>query len=422
MKVVMGNYFGLLMNKRRTFDLVPRVAFFTTVIVLLLTVLPACSDNSAQIQSAVTNYYVGNYPQAEAIMAPLAQHPDEDYVLNNCRYGSSALAAGDLQRAQQAFLVAYQLMNSSNVNSNGRAFATVVFYEGIKVWLGEPFERAMAQYYLGLTYLIQNDYDNARAAFENSLFALRKYSDLDDKNIPAGQQYDKIESNFVLGYFGLGVCYLELGEKDLANANFQHAEQLDLSIEPLVRRMLEPQTNTLIFVDYGFGPQRRAEGWYGEQSVFGPAPWQAGPIPPAYVWDNDRYLNVVAPGMVDTLALAQDKRWLTMDTVRETKAIVGTGLMAGGAGAALYGANHNNGTVALAGLGAILAGAALAASSQADVRYWEMLPRTVYAIPVALEPGDNSFQVVVGNRSTARININIVPNGKLNVFYFRLPQ
>ncbi|HMD55238.1 MAG TPA: hypothetical protein VKJ65_11875, partial [Phycisphaerae bacterium] len=188
--------------------LIFRFIFLIAFAALFLGVLPACSDDSPQIQNAVTNYYVGDYKQAEEVLAPLAQHTDENYVLNNCRYGSCALAAGDLQQAQQAFLVAYRLMNSSNVNSNGRAFATVVFYEGIKVWLGEPFERAMAQYYLGLTYLLQGDYDNARAAFQNSLFGLRKYADTDDKDIPPSQQYDQIESNFVLGYFGLGVCYL----------------------------------------------------------------------------------------------------------------------------------------------------------------------------------------------------------------------
>jgi len=401
--------------------LIFRFIFLIAFAALFLGVLPACSDDSPQIQNAVTNYYVGDYKQAEEVLAPLAQHTDENYVLNNCRYGSCALAAGDLQQAQQAFLVAYRLMNSSNVNSNGRAFATVVFYEGIKVWLGEPFERAMAQYYLGLTYLLQGDYDNARAAFQNSLFGLRKYADTDDKDIPPSQQYDQIESNFVLGYFGLGVCYLESGDKDLANANFKRAEQLNPSIEPLVQQMLQPNTNALLFVDYGQGPQRRSEGWYGEQTVFGPPPWQVGPIPPAYVWDNGKYLDTTAAGMVDTLALAQDKRWLTMDTVRETKAVVGTGLMAGGLGAAAYGANRNNGTIALAGLGAMLAGAALAASSHADTRYWELLPRTVYAIPAVLPQGNNSIQVAVRDRSTSVLNVNIAPDKKLNVFYFRLP-
>jgi tetratricopeptide (TPR) repeat protein len=411
----------VLMNYRITYNPLWRVLFLSAIAALFLITLPACSDNSVQIQNAVTSYYVGDYKQAETIMAPLAQKADENYVLNNCRYGSCAIAAGDLPQAQKAFLTAYQLMNSSNVNSNTRAFATVVFYEGIKVWLGEPYERAMAHYYLGLTFLLQGDYDNARAAFENSLFSLRKYADPDDKSVPPDQQYAQIESNFALGYFGLGVCYLELGDKDLADANFQHAQQLDPSVTPLVQQMHQPDTNALIFVDFGFGPQRRAAGWYGEQTVYTPTPWQVGPIPPAYIWDNGKYLSLSAPGMVDTLALAQDKRWLTMDTVRETKAVVGTGLMAGGAGAAIYGANHNNNTVALAGLGALLAGALLASSSHADTRYWEMLPRTVYVIPAALPEGNNAIQVVAGQQSTTALNVKIPPGNKLNIYYFRLP-
>ena len=47
--------------------------------------------------------------------------------------------------------------------------AAAVLAEKLKVWKGEPFERAMVNFYLGLIYYIQQDYGNARAAFENAL-------------------------------------------------------------------------------------------------------------------------------------------------------------------------------------------------------------------------------------------------------------
>jgi hypothetical protein len=70
-------------------------------------------------------------------------------------------------------------------------------------------------------------------------------------------------------------------------------------------------------------------------------------------------------------------------------------------------------------------GAALSASSQSDVRYWEMLPRTVYIIPATLSPGPHEVVVStdVNNRS-APVTMTAVPPpaGVLGdyIFYFRL--
>ena len=381
--------------------------------------LPACSETSSRVRDAVTLYYTGQYGPAAEDLAPLIHKPNKNYVLNNCRYGSCALAAGQLENAEQAFLRAYRGMDSVNTSTGSRVLGAVVVYEGVKVWKGQPFERAMAHYYLGLIFLIKGDYENARAAFANSLFRLRKYANANSK-LPPGQQYARVDSNFVLGYFGLGVCYMKLGHPKLAAANFARAEQLDPYLSPVVKKMYEPGINALIFVDWGFGPRRRPAGWYGEQSIFTPTPWQAGPIPPVYAWDNNHPISGIAnSNMVDTLALAQDKRWLTMDTIREAKAVIGTGMMVGGAAAVDNGAYNNNGTEALIGLGVAGVGALLAASSQADTRYWEMLPRTVYVIPAKLPQGNSTVQVSAGGAGSPPFTVNMTGN-TLRTFYVRL--
>ncbi len=389
-------------------------------ILLLMIFLPACTSTSARVRQAVSLYYAGDYPQAEQTLAPLIKKPNKNYVLNNCRYGSCALAAGNIRHAEQAFLSAQRVMSTVNTNTGSRVLGAVVVYEGVKVWKGQPFERAMAYYYLGLIFLIKGEYHNARAAFQNSLFRLRQYAN-PKKHLPAAQRYARIESNFALGYFGLGICYLKLGHPHLAKANFQRAEQLAPAISPVVQKMYQPGTNTLVFVDYGMGPRLRARGWYGEQTIFTPTPEMAGPIPPIYAWDNSRPIQGISDSsMVDTLALAQDKRWLTMDTIREAKAVVGTGLMIGGAAVAANGANHNNAAELGGGLGAAALGALLAASSHADTRYWQMLPRTVYVIPAALPRGDNHIHVQVDGVSNQPFQVNITGK-KYQVLYIRLP-
>ena len=107
---------------------------------------------------------------------------------------------GDLaaEPAEAAFYTAYQVMNATRVNDSGRQMGAAVVFEGVKVWKGEPFEQAMAHYYLGMIYLLKNDYENARAAFSNSLFKVREYANKDNP-----EQYHEVESTFALGYFGV---------------------------------------------------------------------------------------------------------------------------------------------------------------------------------------------------------------------------
>jgi hypothetical protein len=99
-------------------------------------------------------------------------------------------------------------------------------------------------------------------------------------------------------------------------------------------------------------------------------------------------LNGADRPTIDLLALAQDRRWQSIDTIRTFKSVVGTGLVAGG----IYEGTRSGGNDALA-LGLILGGLAAKATSQADTRQWEMLPRTVFLLPLELPPGRHDIRV-----------------------------
>jgi len=373
-----------------------------------LAALAGCQTTSPEIRRAIAMYDIGAYPTSADILRAQAQKKNEDFVLNNCRYGSAALAAGRLDDAENAFLAAYEVINGVNTNDGGRTLGAAIVAENMKVWKGEPFERAMAHYYLGLIYLIRNDPENAQAAFRNSLFKLRAYAG----DNPKPDQYQQIESNFALGYFGLGVCYLRLHRTDLAEQNFALAERLQPGLAGVIAEVKRPTTNVLIFVDGGIGPQRAPKGMDNSQSAFGPTPREAGGIPQIVAYaDGHPVSGNTLYSMVDTLAMAQDQKWQDIDTIRTTKAVLGTGLMAGGAGVAAYGANRHDTGTALAGVGAMAVGALLAASSQADLRYWEMLPRTVYVIPASLPPGKHTFQVAAGGSSCVPFEVEVRPPG-----------
>src|SRR5262245_47456456 len=191
-------------------------------LVLLLAGGCAASKEERRAQQGVREYFNGNFSRAQHELEPLSKKPDENFVLNNVRLGSAAMADYNLVQAEDAFLRAYEVINSVGVNDGGRSLGAALVDEKMKIWKGEPFERAMANFYLGLIYYMHQDYNNARGAFENALFKLRDYADKKDvKN-----DYREQESNFAIGLIMLAKTWQRLGRDDLARANFDKAREL----------------------------------------------------------------------------------------------------------------------------------------------------------------------------------------------------
>jgi len=374
------------------------------------------SQDQIDAQTAVTDYQVGDYTAARQLLTPLAKKTNEDFVLNNVRLGSDTLAMYDLLTSQSAFLNAYEVLNSYGVNNGGRTLGAVLVDEKIKIWRGEPFERAMANFYLGLIYYIQGDYNNARAAFENALFKLRDYQ-ADNQQDVSADKYKELDSNFVLAQYMLARCYQRLGQSDLAAANFKRVVELRPELSVLADANLNQQSNVLLVIDAGYGPQKATNG-DGAFVGFYPTPREVGPPPRPQVVVDGAELGVYDLNypLVDLIALAQDRRWQSIDTVRAVKSILGTGLMVGGAYEALTAQHAGNAAV---GLGIIAAGALLKASSQADTRIWEMLPRSTYVIPLKLSPGKHDLTVEFpGLMQQTLHGINAPATGE-STYYFR---
>ena len=385
----------------------------------------AATKEERQAKRAVDDYLYGNYDRAASKLKPLADKTDENFVLNNARLGSTTLAEYDLDAAESAFLNAYEVINATGVNSGGRGAAAAIINEKLKVWKGEPFEKAMVNYYLGIVYYMRHDYENARAAFENSLFKLRDYGESKNKD----DEYRKVESDFALGYLMLGKAQQHLGDDQAARTSFDRVVELRPKLRELADERRNAQSNVLLIVDFGFGPRRVTNEYDGAFVGFAPRPQDAGGIPlPRVNVDGkpigSRSANYDLPP-VDLLALAQEKRWRDIDTIRATKDIIGTGLIAGG-GYEAYRAtdhhNHHQGQDAAIAAGLIAGGLLLKASSQADTRTWEMLPRTSFVIPLSLPPGKHDITVdfpqVRGQFQTWR-NLEAPDKGEAT-YYFRM--
>lgn len=380
----------------------------------------AATHEEKQARRAVNLYYNSAYEPARAALRPLAKKPDEDFVLNNLRLGSASIADYDLDESEDAFLRAYEVINSVGVNDGGRSLGAALVSEKIKIWKGEPFERAMANFYLGLIYYMHQDYGNARGAFENALFKLRDYADKKD----AKNDYREQESNFAIGLVMLGKTWQRLGRDDLARANFDRARQLRPEMAGLCDEQRNAASNLLIVVDFGSGPRKVRDG-DGAFVGFAPRPEHAGMIPPPRVILDGQAADIRAfdAPPIDLLAMAQDRKWQDIDTIRAVKDVAGTGLMIAGAGATLYGANRRRNDTMVTGLALMGAGALLKATSQADVRQWEMLPRTTFLLPLRIAPGTHDLTVDfpdVGMRQTWH-GIVVPANGEAT-YYVRMQR
>ena len=63
--------------------------------VILLAIACGCANADHQTaQKALADYYSGNYAAATNLLEPLAKKTNEDFVLNNVRLGSAAIADG----------------------------------------------------------------------------------------------------------------------------------------------------------------------------------------------------------------------------------------------------------------------------------------------------------------------------------------
>ncbi len=353
----------------------------------LLTLLAlgcAATPNEKRAAHAVDDYLVGDFDSASKRLEPLAKKPDSNFVLNNLRLGSASLHRNDLDGAEAAFLRAHEVIDSFGVNGGSRAMAAVLVHERAKVWRGEPYEQAMANFYLGLVYYIRHDYNNARAAFENA--ELKLPTDKFAKSSP-----------FLLAELMRGRALTKLGETEQADATFANVAQNNPALKDLADAQGGEDSNLLLVVEYGQGPERQCIG-DGSKLGFYPTPTEAGNLPQPVVRIDGREEGSSATNVpcVDLVQLAQLKDRKSIDRIRSIKSKVGDGLLIAGGAETLHGADaETGGTPAdlVAGSAMLASGVLLKAGSHPDLREWEMLPRSIFLLPISTTPGTHEVTI-----------------------------
>ncbi len=367
---------------------------------------------------------------SEPLTSRTPKNPSRDYALDRMRLGLLTLADGYAPQIGSAWDDLYQILRRAGINKDA-GLASVVINEDLKVWKGEPFEQALAFHYIGLHYAMQGSWDNARAAELNSLFPLKAVIKTPDnrrisnveviQKTPDGEEAfnhpEEVRTNFALGFLMTGIAAHEIGKETGDPDRIQEAEEnfrSAIAIRPDLRQVIDvirsEQYNTILVVDYGRGPQKVASGLDNSISTFEPIT----PSSSARLWVGTELSRATYPLAADLNEMATDHRWNNLEDMRRGKAVVGTGLLVGGAGATMIGADQRSPELALAGLGAMAAGALLKAGAHADTRHIELLPQRVYVVPVMITRETTAVTVQVEGEPASRLVLTGLspPTGK----------
>ncbi|MBL1215914.1 MAG: hypothetical protein D8M59_00280 [Planctomycetes bacterium] len=393
-----------------------------------------CATQSPRLApTAVNDVQQGRYLAGrDGLRRHTVDRTSPDVILDNLRMAVAALHDGAYFEAQQALQRAYPFMVSGSVNAVGSESAVMFQHEGTLVWKGEPFEQAMAWYYQTVAQMVAGDWENARAASRNMLFTLVDFAGGDNSTIDGAMEQaespewfdehaSEVESDLVIGYLLAGISERWQDRPTDAAEYFNRARTLAPELDALTTLLETGSYNTLLVVEAMPGPRKEPVGEYGETFVYRPKPGSMKSHgPPLVVTDetgrlahSDQTSLPETLDVVDTWSLAQHPRWWSLKSLRESKKVLGDVLTLAGTGAVIYGSTSNDANSSdkalIAGAAAMLLGQALSHGSAADLRHFDVLPRYVYLVPLALEPGFHTLRFTLPQQNLDVVRHDLMP-------------
>lgn len=298
----------------------------------------------------------------------LFQEGSRNQVLNLMVIGKTALTHGDIEIAAEVFDRAIAQVEQVYSNSDGATKARSLWYEeGAKEFKGEPYERSMLYYYRGLTYLAEEDFENARASFLNAM--------MQDAFAEEQQYRSDMGSQLLL----IGWASQMMGSPELAKEAYDELKKIAPEFE-----LPASDDNTLIIAESGRSPRKLADGVGHSQLVYR----RAKKIKQHSVTISNGAQQQEIPVVEDVYWQAASRGGRQIDRVIEGKAQfkqatqdVGKALSDIGTAGIYLSAPLGNSPDLGAGLSLVGVGAmALSAQTRvrADTRYWNNLPNKLH--------------------------------------------
>ena len=336
--------------------------------------------------------------------------PPQDKVLWQYRTAVAAMRGGQYLYAKELLDDALRTAEGVSTDRSAKLARSYFHPEATKLFIGEPYERAMAFYYRGILYWMDGEPDNARACFRSAAIQ------------DADAEKHEYAADYVLLDYLDGLATLKLGG-DGSDA-FQRADQEARAAKPPPP---DPAANVLFFLEFDPGPFKSASGQYREELRFG--------VPPASIESATIAVDgrKIAAGPYDDLFFqASTRGGRVMDHILANKAVfkkttstLGDAALIGGAIAA----SQHDRTAQNVGLGLMAAGLlskliSASATPAADIRAWNNLPHYLSFAAVRLPPGAHTVTIEfrdAGGRAlpefTKTVNLNVPSDGKDKIVF-----
>ncbi|MSR46720.1 MAG: hypothetical protein EXS13_06605 [Planctomycetes bacterium] len=319
-------------------------------------------------------WYSGDPIRARAELDQRLADDSDSRALYLNELGVLDLEARDLGAASRRFEEAWYLMESLSADGADTVGA-IIGSEASKQWRGDPYERAMNSYYLGIVNYLRGVHDNALAGFKNAIF------------VDSSRGDDRFDCDFPPALFLEGLSYRQIGESEMAARSFAAARDL----QPFCNAFSAANDgNVVVLIDVGRGPTKVNAGAHGELTRF----VAHAEVPTAIEILADDALLGRADRAGDVYVQATTRGGRAFDSVLETKSAVKSGMGAAGVGALVLADDmsrkHQNGMLVV---GVALLLTSLAVRAEADTRHWTSLPHEVQLFRSALTPGVHRIEV-----------------------------
>jgi tetratricopeptide (TPR) repeat protein len=333
------------------------------------------SKSNNQIQTLLSTVESTDQMPPELLSA-WSEAPEDgaNRVLNEMEAGSIALSNGYFTHAEVLFDDAQKQIETIYANnSTAQAARSKFVAEATKDFKGDPYERAMIGYYLGLIDLAKGDYDNARAGF--------RFAQLQD-TMSTSEIY---QDDMAVMQYLIGWSYWCEGNASNAKDEFDRVLTMRPNLTPPKKK-----DNVLMIGELGNAPVKYTSGKYSELLKY-----RAGGATPrvqvAFRLGDKQLSGKLAE---DVFFQASTRGGTVVEDIRAGKANFKQGAetvenVASGVGSAAFTAaamshNNNDRNAALI-VGAISLLTKLAASkvakstmTTADTRSWTSLPASIF--------------------------------------------